>query len=195
LLANNYPYFTKDELLFIEKKHGHIAKNRILDYETMLKSLMPQSKSKQLMKINFYLNQLPTKIDIIDNKRADYWETPKEFLTYGSGDCEDYAIIKYFTLLKLGFSKDKLFMTTAYEKYSGQYHMILSYFETLNKPPLVLDNLSFEILDLRKRVDLKPVKFINPTGTYKLDEDNHLVKIAEEHPKFNELLQRVEREG
>ncbi len=130
-----------------------------------------------------------------NNNKSDYWETPKEFLTCGYGDCEDYAIIKYFTLLKLGFSKEKLFITTAFEKYSGQYHMVLSYFESKNKPPLILDNLSYKILDLKVREDLKADIFINETGTYKMDKDNKLIRVDNTHKKFVELMDRVKKES
>ncbi len=36
-----------------------------------------------------------------------YWETPRELITK-EGDCKDYAIAKYFTLRKLGWSADDL---------------------------------------------------------------------------------------
>jgi predicted transglutaminase-like cysteine proteinase len=50
------------------------------------------------------------------NQQEDYWSTPREFLISGRGDCEDYAIIKYFTLIKLGFDERKLFLTSVKEK-------------------------------------------------------------------------------
>ncbi|QOY52727.1 transglutaminase-like cysteine peptidase [Candidatus Sulfurimonas baltica] len=193
--ASNYPNFTKYELNNIKKHSGQVAKNRALDYTETIESLKKLPIQKRLDRVNFYLNQLPTKSDMVNHNKSDYWETPKEFLTCGYGDCEDYAIIKYFTLLKLGFSKDKLFITTAYEKYTGQYHMVLSYFESKNKPPLILDNLSFKILDLNTRVDLKADIFINSTGTYKINKNNILMKLDKEHPKFKELMQRVIKES
>ena len=38
----------------------------------------------------------------------DYWKTPVEFLADGSGDCEDFAIAKYYFLLKAGVSDDDM---------------------------------------------------------------------------------------
>ncbi|SMP86735.1 transglutaminase-like cysteine proteinase BTLCP [Epsilonproteobacteria bacterium SCGC AD-308-E02] len=192
LLANNYPYFTKDELLFIEKKHGNISKNRIMDYEATVKSLMPKSKSEQLLKVNFYLNQLLPQYDAVIQKQEDYWATPKEFLIAGYGDCEDYVIIKYFTLIKLGFDKNKLFITTAHEKYSGGYHMVLSYFEEKNKSPFILDNLSFKVLDLKTREDLEADLFINSNGVYKM-KNNHLIKEYNYSQQFQDLLKKVQQ--
>ncbi|MBU1659096.1 transglutaminase-like cysteine peptidase [bacterium] len=191
--ASSYPSFTQCELENIEKQSGVIAKNRILDYDEAVSSYKPYPKPEQLIKVNFYLNQLLPQVDILNQETADYWSTPKEFLTIGYGDCEDYAIIKYFTLLKLGFEKEKLFITAVYEKYKGGYHMVLSYFEEFNKPPLILDNLSFRILDLNTREDLQADLFINQDGIYKIDENNTLFKISATSKKFKELLKRVRK--
>lgn len=126
----------------------------------------------------------------MDNK-PDYWATPKEFLICGFGDCEDYAIIKYYSLLKLGFDETKLFVTIVREKYKGASHMVLSYFKTENESPLILDNLSFKILDLKTRTDLEAQKFINTTGVYKLSDDNKLIKVSEKSNNFLLLTKRV----
>ena len=194
MLANSYPSFTKDELLFIEKKHGKIAKNRIVDYEKTLKSLMPLSKSNQLLKVNFYLNQLLPQYDTFTKHQEDYWETPKEFLITGYGDCEDYAIIKYFTLVKIGFDKNKLFITTVDEKFTGSYHMVLSYFKQKNKSPLILDNLSFRVLTLKEREDLEADLFINFSGVYKM-KNNQLIKQYKYSKQFQDLLLKVQKEN
>lgn len=129
------------------------------------------------------------------NKKSDHWATPKEFLTMGAGDCEDYAIIKYFTLLKLGFEKDKLFITLAYDTYTKRDHMVLSYFAQKNQPPLILDSLSYEVLNLNKRADLKVNAFINTNGVYKLSKTSKLRKTKYISKKFKELLKRVQKES
>ncbi len=163
-----------------------------MDYEATVKSLMPKSKSEQLLKVNFYLNQLLPQYDAVIQKQEDYWATPKEFLIAGYGDCEDYVIIKYFTLLKIGFDKNKLFMTTVHEKYSGGYHMVLSYFEEKNKSPFILDNLSFKVLDLKTREDLEADLFINSNGVYKM-KNNHLIKEYNYSQQFQDLLKKVQQ--
>lgn len=195
LNATYYPNFTQYELNNIEKYFGKIAKNRVSDYSKSINIFRNYSKNKQLIKVNIYLNQLLPQVDILNQKKRDYWETPKEFLTIGYGDCEDYAIIKYFTLLKLGFAKEKLYLTAVREKFRGKYHLVLSYFEDKNKSPLILDNLSFRILDLETRKDLKVDMFINSNGVYKLNEKKRLIKVAKVSSKFNELLKRVKKEG
>jgi len=194
LIASSYPNFSKKELDLIKIELGDIAKNRAYDYDNTIKLLKNLPKQKQLIRVNSYLNQLLPQVDMLNQKTPDHWETPKEFLKCGYGDCEDYAIIKYFTLIKLGFDKKKLFITSVYEKYTGSYHMVLSYFKSEGKPPLILDNLSFRILDLKRRKDLKVDKFMNKYGTYKITRYNKLIKTSRAPKKFLELLNRVEKE-
>ena len=148
-----------------------------------------------MIQVNFYLNKLLPQYDAVIQKKEDYWATPKEFLITGYGDCEDYVIIKYFTLLKLGFKKEKLFLTTVHEKYYGGYHMVLSYFQTKNKPPLILDNLSFRILDLETRKDLEADTFINSNGVYKINKDYKLTKIANNSIQYNNLIRKIKKEN
>jgi len=196
LYASVYPSFTKGEILHIEKESGIEAYNRINEYDKTIKSLKNDSEFIQLTKVNIYLNhKLKYQADMILNNKSDYWATPKEFLMMGAGDCEDYAIIKYFTLLKLGFEKDKLFITLVYDTYSKSNHMVLSYFEDANKPPLILDSLSYEVLDLNKRPDLIVSAFINTNGVYRLSKTKKLKKTKQISSKFKELLKRVEEES
>jgi predicted transglutaminase-like cysteine proteinase len=145
--------------------------------------------------VNFYINQLLPQYDDIMQKQEDYWASPKEFLITGYGDCEDYVIMKYFTLIKLGFTKDKLFLTTVNEKYLGGYHMVLSYFKNEGVSPLILDNLSFRILNLKIRKDLQADTFINHSGVYRLDSKNKLYKIQSSSLKFQELLRKIRKEN
>ncbi len=116
-------------------------------------------------------------------------------MSTGFGDCEDYAIIKYFTLLKLGFEKDKLFITLVYDRYSKRDHMVLSYFIEKGRPPLILDSLSYEVLNLTKRADLRVNAFINTNGVYRLSRNSKLRKTKQTSKKFKELLKRVQRES
>lgn len=193
--ASEYPHFSEHELKKIEKKSGTISINRILDYNENIASFKKHPKSKQLIQVNFYLNKLLPQYDAVTQKQEDHWATPKEFLITGYGDCEDYAIIKYFTLLKLGFEKEKLFLTTVYDKYHGGYHMVLSYFKTKSKPPLILDNLSFKILDLKQREDLEADMFINSDGVYKINKEYKLIPVAKYFMQYDKLMQKIQKEN
>jgi predicted transglutaminase-like cysteine proteinase len=77
--------------------------------------------------INSYLNTLLPGHDSIRNKQEEYWSTPKEFLSMGTGDCEDYVSIKYFTLIDLGFDENKIYFGIVREQSSINHHMVLLY--------------------------------------------------------------------
>ncbi|MBC8238572.1 MAG: transglutaminase-like cysteine peptidase [Helicobacteraceae bacterium] len=193
LAANGYPHFTTKDFINLEKKSGRIAKNRAMDYQQKVESLKPYDQTKQLNILNNYLNQLLPQYDAVMQKQEDYWASPKEFLQTGYGDCEDYVIIKYFSLLKLGFDKDRLYLTTVHELYTGGYHMVLSYFKKGVKSPLILDNLSFRILELSKRNDIKADTFINANGVFKIDKNFKLKKIARASKQYINLMKKVQK--
>lgn len=190
IFANQYPCFTQEELSKIAKK-SYITKNRIVDYTKRMSQLKSKNNDRQLKELNLYLNQLLPQYDAITQDAEDYWETPKEFLKIGYGDCEDYVIIKYYSLIKLGFDEKKLFITVVKEKFTGSYHMVLSYFKTPQESPLVLDNLSFRILTLDKRSDLHAELFINSSGVHTLGEYNTLKLIQKSYKAFETLQKKV----
>ena len=192
MLAQNYPYFTQKELNKIALKNP-ISKNRILDYEKHIQKFNSLTKEEQLKRVNAYLNRLQAQYDDITQNKEDSWATPKEFLELGYGDCEDYVLIKYYSLIRLGFDEKKLFITIVKEKFRGGTHMVLSYFKTPLHSPLILDNLSFKILSLDTRVDLQAEYFINSTGVYKLDNNLHLKKIADKFKEFEEIRVKVSK--
>lgn len=191
LTASSYPYYTQSDFAKLEMNSGKIAKNRAMDYQKKVNLAKKYDKNKQINFVNNYLNQLLPQYDDIIQEKEDYWSTPKEFLSTGYGDCEDYVIIKYFTLIKLGFSEEKLYITTVHELYSGGFHMVLSYFKDKNKPPLILDNLSFRVLALDKRTDLKGDTFTNSHGVFKIDKNYNLIKIANHSREYIKLLKKV----
>lgn len=193
--ASEYPHYSTQDFLQVEKNYGRIAKNRAMDYQKQVMQFKTYNKTKQLNVVNNYLNQLLPQYDDIMQKQEDYWATPKEFLSLGYGDCEDYVIIKYFTLIKLGFDKNKLFFTTVYEQYDGGYHMVLSYFNDKGQSPLVLDNLSFRILSLQNRTDIKADVFINSHGVFKINNNNSLKKIAHTSTQYSKLIKKVKADN
>jgi len=190
LPAKEYPSFSKQELNKIACQ-SPISKNRIVDYQKTLQKLSSLSKKQQLTQLNLYLNSLLPQYDAVIKNKENDWATPKEFLKIGYGDCEDYVIIKYYSLLRLGYEEENLYLTIVKEKFHGGYHMVLSYFNKKNSSPLVLDNLSFKILPLQKRTDLAALLFINANGVYKMKKDGSLQKVADKYREFEELQKKI----
>ncbi|MGB6330066.1 MAG: transglutaminase-like cysteine peptidase [Halarcobacter sp.] len=124
-------------------------KNKVKDFKLM----------KKLSHVNAFYNKILPINDAIKYNVDDHWATPKEFLINGHGDCEDYAIAKYFTLIETGIPKEKLFLSEVKVRGETNNHMVLLYFENKKAMPLVLDNLSFKVVPFNIRKKLKP-KFI-----------------------------------
>ncbi|MBB2495660.1 transglutaminase-like cysteine peptidase [Aquipseudomonas ullengensis] len=97
---------------------------------------------------------------------ADYWATPLETLSRGRGDCEDVAIAKYFSLVRLGVPSSKLRLTFVKALELNRAHMVLAYYAEDSAEPLILDNLQAQIRPASQRSDLLPVYAFNNLGIY-----------------------------
>ena len=59
----------------------------------------------------------------IESAAHDDWRTLSDFLHY-SGDCEDYAIAKYFALRQVGFPADDVRVGITWDFESSAYHAV-----------------------------------------------------------------------
>lgn len=90
--------------------------------------------------VNTMVNTIIIPVGDDDNYGVpDYWATPEEALKNG-GDCEDYAITKYFILKQHGINPADMVLVGILETKSNQYHAIL--YVTLGDKVYVLDNLN-----------------------------------------------------
>lgn len=152
-----------------EKKYGMPARIRIEKWQQLLDSTRSKSESSKLAITNDFFNQVPFVSDEEHWGKNDYWATPIEMLASNGGDCEDFSIAKYFTLLNLGIPIEKLKITyvkTRSQNPVNQSHMVLTYYSTPDSIPLVLDNLIPEIKPADQRMDLTPVYSFNGAGLW-----------------------------
>jgi predicted transglutaminase-like cysteine proteinase len=185
-----------DKLLSaLEKSPEEIHKNRLLHYSEKLKSLKHLSEIQQVREINHYFNSFFQEYDSSIWNKREYWATPREFLNQGGGDCEDFVIIKYFSLIKLGIPADRLQMALVNVKGNRQRHMVLHYLKKGTKTPYVLDNLSFRILPLNQRTDLEPIYTFNSESfqifkrSHRQQKDKYTLL-----NKLDDLLIRVQKD-
>ena len=94
---------------------------------------------EQLRMVNVFFNKWPYRLDLDAYGQSDWWATPQEFLKL-SGDCEDYAITKYFALRELGYTKDSLRIVALKDRIRNIGHAVLVVF--MGDTAYVLDNLS-----------------------------------------------------
>lgn len=152
-----------------EQRYGNLglAKGRIEAWDELINSNLGKSESELLQATNRFFNRQLRFVDDSQNWRQnDYWASPIEALVKGAGDCEDYAIAKYFTLRRLGVPSEKLRITYVKALRYNQAHMVLTYYATPSAMPLVLDNLISEIRPASQRKDLLPVYAFNAEGLY-----------------------------
>ncbi len=152
-----------------ERKYGSTARTRLQDWVKLVAENKKKPDADKLRLVNDFFNKTPFDSDIEHWGKRDYWATPVELLASNGGDCEDYAIAKYFSLLALGFPIDKLRITyvkALNQPVGDQAHMVLTYFAKADAIPLVLDNLVPEIKPASQRSDLLPVYSFNGDGLW-----------------------------
>ena len=152
-----------------EKKYGPGARNRLLAWAKLAAEHRHKPELQKLKVVNDFFNRVRYVSDLQHWGVQDYWATPAEMLASNGGDCEDFAIAKYFTLAAMGVNLDKLKITyvkaTSYNPIN-QSHMVLTYFATPTAVPLVLDNLINEIRPATQRRDLTPIYAFNGQGLW-----------------------------
>lgn len=112
---------------------------KMREWRELIASLKGQPVKVQLATLNKTINQMVTYADDkeIFGKR-DYWATPSEFFK-GKGDCEDFAAVKFWSLLELGFSNDQLRMAIVRDTRRKIMHAVVTV-ETGGKS-YILDSL------------------------------------------------------
>ncbi|WP_323665145.1 transglutaminase-like cysteine peptidase [Aliarcobacter butzleri] len=198
LFSNSFAYEfklnQKDKNLIEKSTQKSFILKRLAKYEEVKNKARNLNINKKLTQINLFINGSLAEFDNASMGIDDYWMTPKEFFIKGHGDCEDYVIAKYFTLLELGVKKENLYPAIVKVQGSASLHLVLLYVEDKNKSPLVLDNLSFKILPFSKRTDLTPIAAFNEIDSYTLTREKFLQKANVDWGKENKwekLLNRV----
>lgn len=110
------------------------------DWQALYVFLADADMPAKLRYVNSFFNKFPFKDDDA-NWGGPYWTTPHEFLQKGSGDCEDYAITKYYALKALGVSANDMFITVVGYPDKNGMHAIL----------VVLDGDDYYVLDNLKK--------------------------------------------
>ncbi|RJG42045.1 transglutaminase-like cysteine peptidase [Motilimonas pumila] len=162
---------------------------RVQDWRALVNQAQALPEPEQLNVVNRFFNQLQF---IPDHKlwgEEDYWATPVEFLAAGGGDCEDFSIAKYFTLLELGVPQDKLRLVYVKALELDQFHMVVAYYSEPTAMPVLLDNLDPSIKPANERPDLAPVYSFNGQHLWLMKEQGRGQKAgkASRLTRWNEL--------
>lgn len=173
------------------------GQKRLDAWQQLLLDEKQDSELEQLKVINLFFNrQLRYEEDIDLWREVDYWATPVQALGKGAGDCEDYAIAKYFSLRHLGVPSDKLRITYVKALRQNRAHMVLTYYASPNAMPLVLDSLIDEIRPANQRTDLLPVYAFNGEGLWLTGAaGNKKVGDTKRLSRWQDVLKKMAAEG
>jgi predicted transglutaminase-like cysteine proteinase len=154
---------------YARQHYGAKAGRAVESWQAMLAQAAGLDEQEKLRMVNgFWNNALIGGEDISIWGQVDYWATPLQSLAKGAGDCEDYVIGKYFSLLHLGVAPEKLRFVYVRARIGSQSiaHMVLGYYPQPQAEPLVLDSLIDRIQPAHNRPDLTPVFSFNAQGVY-----------------------------
>jgi predicted transglutaminase-like cysteine proteinase len=161
--------FEAPKVVLSAQKMGPAAMARTQALLQEIADVSGQDDDARLKAINTFFNR---NVLYRDDRETwgviDYWASPLETLAKGQGDCEDYAIGKYFSLLAAGMPSVKMRLVYVRAQLGAQIqaHMVLAYYPEPNAEPLILDNLITEIRPASRRPDLVPVFSFNAEGLW-----------------------------
>ncbi len=183
----------------MQSRYGAKGAQALRQWLDMLQQQAGKPLQQQLPAVNQFWNRAVVQTeDSVLWSQPDYWATPVETLGRGAGDCEDYVIGKYFSLLRLGVAEENLRLIYVRARMGGVgstqsiAHMVLGHYATPTAEPLVLDSMLDPILPSSQRRDLTPVFSFNAQGVYVAGAQPSPV---ERITRWSDLLARMRQEG
>lgn len=152
------------------QRYGAAGAESVSDWLKLIELGREQPVDERLERANQFINSHTMfESDFQIWQAQDYWATPLETLGMGRGDCEDFAIAKFVSLVALGIPQDQLRLIYVKASIPGtppQAHMVLGYYPDPNGEPRILDNLVGTIERASTRTDLVPVFSFNAEGLW-----------------------------
>ena len=190
---------TAQMMTWARANYGAAAAERVQRWQQLHQTSSGLSERDKLLNVNSFFNAVPSVTDQAHWGKADYWATPLELLASNGGDCEDFAIAKYFTLRALGVPDERLKITYVKARLANSRqsiaHMVLTYYATPEAEPLVLDNLFGAIKLAHERPDLTPLYSFNARGLWAAKERSlgHWLGVADDIDLWRDLVKRMEQ--
>lgn len=145
--------------IFLPEKHF----NKKVTWAQFKEKAKGKNAMDLLRYVNSFWNTWPYREDIDNWGQEDYWEIPAEFLKK-SGDCEDYSIIKYFTLKELGIPPETMRIVVVRDTIRNMAHAVLVVY--MNNNAYVLDSLSNAVLSHTRFSHYSPQYSVNEFGRW-----------------------------
>lgn len=184
------------------ERYGAETRQDVAELNQLVQKLHSASEPEKLKQVNDFFNH---KISFTDDfllwGQSDYWATPLESLGRQAGDCEDFSIAKYAFLKMLNVDNNRMRLTYVKAQIlhdgsqSLQAHMVLSYYETPQSEPLILDNLIPEILPASSRKDLSPIFSFNDKGLWVGSSNKPKGEAQSNLSRWRDVLSRIRADG
>lgn len=173
-----------------------LGDTRLTSWLSLLDNPSQDDERAQLERVNHFINR---SVSFVSDQQAwgadDYWATPAQTLSLGKGDCEDFAIAKYFSLVRMGVPSEKLRLTFVKALKQNQAHMVLAYYPSADAQPLILDNLDPRVRPASERGDLLPVYSFNNHGVFLAKSPQRVSQPPQFLARWNELSERALADG
>jgi predicted transglutaminase-like cysteine proteinase len=143
----------------------------LTEWSGFLAGLRREAPAAWLQSVNAYINGVRYLTDIGNWGKLDYWAAPDEFFARG-GDCEDFAIAKYFSLKMIGFPAEQMRVVVLNDKRLRIAHAVLEV--RIDDQTYVLDNRYSNVMSWDEVSHYRAI--------YSVNEANFWVHIGEQQP-------------
>jgi predicted transglutaminase-like cysteine proteinase len=201
IAADHGRAWDSERMLAAAQRQGPRALAGVRALQPVLAATLELDDEARLATINQFFNR---RIVFIDDDQvwgvSDHWASPVELLDKGRGDCEDYAIAKYFSLIATGVPMAKLRLVYVRAQIGGpdgvaQAHMVLAYYPQPGAEPLILDNLIGDVRPASRRTDLTPVFSFNGEGLWQGAGSTSAGDPTARLSRWREVLAKARAEG
>ena len=188
--------------LLAQQRYGQHATETVTSWRHMIEESRALPDDEKLKAVNQFFNRhIRFNADQAVWGVPDYWATPLEFMGKAQGDCEDFAIAKYISLLMLGIPNDKLRLIYVRARFGAsliintEAHMVLGYYVDPAGDPVILDNLLNSIRPATARTDLTPVFSFNSQGLWVPGASSLSADPTARLSRWRDVLDRIKIDG
>ena len=140
-----------------KRSDGHVCIPKAMLQKVRFKH--GESASEKLVVVNRAVNRYRYRSDKSTWGNQDYWAAPNEFFAKGKGDCEDFAIAKYYVLRALGFAAEDMRVVIVKDIKVKDFHAVLAV--SVDGVDYILDNRTNRLLMADQQAYMKPIYALN----------------------------------
>lgn len=129
-----------------------------------LDSVRDDPPERKLKKVNDFMNKSRYILDPINWGVKDYWATPGQFFDK-YGDCEDYAIAKYLSLVAIGWDPKTLRIVVVQDLNLRVPHAVLAVYQ--GDSVTLLDNQIAIVVEASRIRHYRPIFSLSETGWWR----------------------------